>query len=182
MRRARGGGLPSVGAVRRRSLRAEERDLQGRRFEKRLFRKSGNENLRANPASTYATPRHSASTTKAYSVSCPVCSVWSQRSNISSTGQITQVSKASAARTREILNFIISTLADAHLSRGSKKCAESGFFAAKGQFAAGLVEIARVDALAGKAELQNIHLAWPVKDFAGEESFQEHTHNPISDA
>ena len=51
----------------------------------------------------YTAPTHSAITTKVYSVSFPVLRVWSQRSNISTTGHTKHVSKTRATMTRDVL-------------------------------------------------------------------------------
>ena len=54
-------------------------------------------------ANANTAPTHKAMTTKVYSVSFPVLRVWSQRSNISNTGQTKQVSKTSVTMMRDAL-------------------------------------------------------------------------------
>ncbi|MHB8410882.1 MAG: hypothetical protein ACYDDI_02930 [Candidatus Acidiferrales bacterium] len=61
------------------------------------------QNVTITCANAYTAPTHSAITTKVYSVSFPVLRVWSQRSNISTTGHTKHVSKTRATITRDVL-------------------------------------------------------------------------------
>src|SRR6266852_1418589 len=67
--------------------------------------------FKMNRANEYATPTHSARTTKAYSVSFPVWIVRSQLSNSSTSGQTRQVIKTSVIIVRDTQDRIPSSIA-----------------------------------------------------------------------
>src|SRR5262249_19635346 len=71
--------------------------------------------LRMKRANKCDTPTHNATTTKAYSVSFPVCIVWSQLSNISTRGQIRQMNRTSVTITREVRDRMASSITHEHL-------------------------------------------------------------------
>jgi hypothetical protein len=62
--------------------------------------------LRIKRANEYAAPTHNARMTKAYSESFPVWIVWSQWSNISTSGQTKQIAKRKIATVRASLDPI----------------------------------------------------------------------------
>ena len=62
--------------------------------------------LRIKRANEYAAPTHNARMTKAYSESFPVWMVWSQWSNISTSGQKRQTAKRTIATVRANLDPI----------------------------------------------------------------------------
>jgi len=80
---------------------AEKRDSWAQKANTLFETKPSSADLKMKRANEYATPTHNARTTKAYSVSFPVCIVWSQLSNSSTNGHTRQVSKTTVAIIRE---------------------------------------------------------------------------------
>src|SRR5260370_8295056 len=80
---------------------AEKKDFWAQEANTLFATKSSSTDLKMNRANEYATPTHSARTTKAYSVSFPVWIVRSQLSNSSTSGQTRQVIKTSVIIVRD---------------------------------------------------------------------------------
>jgi hypothetical protein len=73
MRSARMGGLSGMGKTRNGPQKVNGRNLQAHNLETRYPAHLKRGNVRMNRAIEYANPTHNAKTTRAYSVSFPVC-------------------------------------------------------------------------------------------------------------
>ena len=81
--------------------------------------------LKMKRANEYAAPTHNASTTKAYSVSLPVWTVWSQLSNSSTNEHTRQVTKITVAIIREARARMASSIAHQVRKQSSEKGMDS---------------------------------------------------------
>lgn len=102
----------------------ERKDFKAQRAKTLFATKPSSRDLKNKRAYEYATPRHNARTTKEYSVSFPVWIVWSQLSNVSTSGQIRQISRANATVIRDARDSMASSIA--HRPRGTNRPTPGG--------------------------------------------------------
>lgn len=100
---------------------AELEDLRTKEVKTLFVIKPSGADLAMNRATVYATPRHNARTTKEYSVSFPVCTVRSQLSNVSRSGQIRQIIRTSAAVARYARDRIHSSIAQQQAEMSNRR-------------------------------------------------------------